>query len=322
MASFEKRKDGRWRVFVARAGVRRSKILPTKQAAKDWAARQEYLILNAKPEKPGGIPFSDVLDRYASEVSPTKRGERWELLRLARFQKEEIAQKNIGDLTPADLAAWRDARLSEVSPGTVAREMTLLSGVLSVARKEWGLIEASPMTDVRKPSKPPPRDRIATADEMERLALSAGDDLTTGTARSFHAFLFAVETAMRAGEIVGLTWDRVDLDQRVVKLTQTKNGTAREVPLSSEAVRLLKALPRTDPVFDLTSRQLDALWRKLRDRAAVEDLTFHDSRHIAITRLAGKLEVLELARMVGHRNLSELLTYYNTSAADLAKRLE
>jgi integrase len=194
--------------------------------------------------------------------------------------------------------------------------------VFTVARKEWGLLSVSPMLDVRKPASPEPRDRLATAAEMERLALSAGTDLTNSTARAFHAFLFAVETGMRAGEIIGLVWERVDLDKRVARLAQTKNGTARDVPLSSEAVRLLQALPRDDPVFALSSASLDALWRKLRDRAVVDDLVFHDSRHLAITRLARKLDVLSLAKMIGHRNLSQLQVYFNESAADIAKRLD
>ena len=66
---------------------------------------------------------------------------------------------------------------------------------------------------------------------------------------------------------------------------------------------------------------LDALFRKARDRAMIEGLTFHDSRHEAITRLAGRLDVLELARMVGHRDLRMLMVYYNKTAAELADKL-
>ncbi len=87
-------------------------------------------------------------------------------------------------------------------------------------------------------------------------------------------------------------------------------------------MQLLQDLPRLDPVFGLHSRQLDALFRKLRDRAGVEGLTFHDSRHAAITALAKRLEVLELARMVGHTDLKMLMVYYNESAENLAKRLD
>lgn len=181
------------------------------------------------------------------------------------------------------------------------------------------------MAEVRKPPEPPPRVRRVSAEELERLALSAGSDLTRATARTFHSFLFAIETGMRISEIVGLEWERLDLEDRVAKLAMTKNGTSRDVPLSHEAVRLLEALPsagtKAGGVYQLTAGQVDALWRKLRDRAGIENLHFHDSRHEAITRLEKKLDVLSLARMVGHRNLNELMTYYNESAKDLAKRL-
>lgn len=150
------------------------------------------------------------------------------------------------------------------------REMQLMSSVLNVARREWGLINHNMISDVQKPKKPPPRDRLPTSDEIDRMISVAGEDLTKATARAFHAFRFAMVTAMRAGEIAGLTWDRVDIDRRVARLTHTKNGRPREVPLSSEAVRLLGLLPELDPVFGLSSAQLDVLFRKVRDKAGVE----------------------------------------------------
>lgn len=321
MASFRKLKSGSWRAEVARQGKRKSKSFPTKQAAKEWAARQEYLILS---DEGGGSSetFGSIMDRYAREVSPKKRGQRWEAIRLERFRKDDIAKIAMKDLKASDFASWRDARLKEVAPGSVIREMILLSAVLTTARREWGLIRENPMRDVKKPSSPPSRDRLPTQDELDRLAHVAGGDLTKATARAFHAFLFAMETAMRAGEIVGLTRARVDLERRVASLPMTKNGRGRDVPLSSEAVRLIRALPEGDPVFGLTSRQLDALWRKIRAKAKVDGLTFHDSRHASITALSKKLDVLALARMVGHRDLRQLQAYYNETAEELARRLD
>lgn len=310
----------KYKAQIARHGVRKSKTFATRQTAKDWAARQEYLIINAD-QIATTQTFGAIMDRYAREVSPTKRGARWEMIRLEKLQRDDVAKVQMGDLAPKHIADWRDTRLKEVAPASVIREMQLMSSVLNVARREWGLIKVNPVSDVRKPTKPPARDRLPTEDEIDRLTHSAGSDLSKATARSFHAFLFAIETAMRAGEIVGLEWDKVDLVRRVARLTQTKNGRPREVPLSTEAVRLLEALPHLDPVFGLSSRQHDALFRKLRDRAGVEGLTFHDSRHAAITRLAKKLDVLDLARMVGHTDLKMLMVYYNESAEEMAKRL-
>lgn len=321
MASLRKMPNGNWRAEIVKLGVRRSKVWPTKTAAKEWAAREEYEIANsdsvASQESLGSL-----IERYARERSPQKRGVRWEQIRLNALTREPIAKIRIADLKPSDLSEWRDGRLKTVKPATVLRDMNLLSSVFSVAVKEWGLMPSNPITDVRRPKAPPARDRLATPDEMELLRISAGENLHRATARVFHAFLFSIETAMRAGEIVALEWRHLDLVSRVAHLPMTKNGTARDVPLSSEAVRLILALPRADPVFNLTTVQREALWRKLRDRSGVKGLTFHDGRHIAITRLSKKVDVLALARMVGHRNISQLLTYFNESAADLAKRLD
>lgn len=321
MASIRKLTSGKFRAEVARQGVRSSRVFATKAAAKDWAAREEYLIINAEEIKGQGT-FGDALDRYARERSPLKRGEKWEVIRLEKLQREAIASIRMDALKASDFATWRDRRMTEVAPASVAREMQLMSSVLTVCVKEWGLIGKNPLSDVRKPPKPPSRDRLPTDDEMERLQISAGTDLSNATARAFHAFRFATETALRAGEIVGLRWERIDLDARVAHLPVTKNGTSRDVPLSSAAVALLNELPKLTPVFGLRSDQLDALWRKLRDRAGVEGLTFHDSRAAGTVRLSKKVDVLSLARITGHRDLKMLMVYYRETAADLAKRLD
>ena len=321
MAAFKQLESGKWQVQIFKAGKRTSKSFPTKKAAKDWAAREEYLAVNAEPVG-STMLVKDVFDRYANEVSVLRKGEKWEVVRLNKIGRDEIGDIVISKLRSADIADWRDRRLLEVMPASVAREMNLISGVMTVARKEWGYLSSNPVTDVRKPNKPPPRDRVVTASELEALALSAGSDLQNITARVFHAFLFACETAMRAGEIVVLTWENVDLDRAVAHLPTTKNGYSRDVPLSTEAVRLLKALPEADPVFGLNSSQTESLFRKIRKRAHVEGLVFHDSRRTATTKLATKLDVLKLAKMTGHRDLKILLnTYYKADPADDAKLL-
>ena len=319
MASIRKDR-GKWRAEVYRRGNRRSKSFATKQEARDWAARQEYEMDNSGAIA-ARMTFGEVLARYVEEVSPGKRGYRWEAVKVERLKRDPIWNVRLGDLGAADFTAWRDNRLREVSAATVLREMNFLSAVLTTARRDWGLINANPISDVRRPKPPPPRDRLPTPDEFERLAIAAGDDLGQARARAYHAFLFACETAMRAGEICSLTWDRLDLDKRVARLDRTKNGTARDVPLSTAAVDLIRALPQNDPVFGLSASLCDASFRKLKTLAGVEGLTFHDSRHLAITRLSRKLDVLALARVVGHKNISQLMTYYNEGAEDLAKRL-
>ncbi|MDR2015092.1 MAG: tyrosine-type recombinase/integrase [Azoarcus sp.] len=87
-------------------------------------------------------------------------------------------------------------------------------------------------------------------------------------------------------------------------------------------MRLLGQLPEDGArVFGLSPCQLKANFRKACRRAQIVDLHFHDTRHEAITRLARKLDVLDLARMVGTRELKILMVYYNATPAEIAARL-
>jgi len=313
-----KRTQGGWQAQIARKGIRKAKTFPTKAGAKDWAARQEYLILNGEGEYgPGSV--GDVFNRYAREVSPKKRGARWEQIRLEKISQDKLARIAIRDVRPGDFAEWRDRRLNEVSPSSVNREMTLLSAVMGVASREWGLLPANPLIGVKKPSKPPPRDRLVTDDEVAKL-VKAAPDLTQTTGRAIHAFRFAIETGMRAGEIVGMRPEHIS--GKVAHLPITKNGSSRNVPLSKAALALIDELPACDPVFGLKSAQLDALFRRVRDRVGIEGLTFHDSRHRAATDLSKKLDPFALARVLGHKSMNQTLQYYAATAEDLAARLD
>jgi len=316
MASIRKHGKG-WQAQVAKGGIRKSRKFATRAEARDWAAREEYLITTGQG-KYGPGTLADLFMRYAREVSPSKRGARWEQLRLENLAQDPLGAIAVKDARPGDFADWRDRRLRDVSSGTVNREMNLMSAVLTRARKEWGLIPSNPMTDVSRPKAPPPRERRVSDDEIAALVEVAGTDLRRASARAIHAFRFAIETAMRAGEIVALRPDHIN--GSVAHLPHTKNGTARDVPLSSAALAILAELP-DDRLFNLSSRSLDALFRKARAKAGIQNLTFHDSRHEAITRLSQKLDVLALARMVGHKDIRMLSIYYNESAADLARRL-
>ncbi len=155
------------------------------------------------------------------------------------------------------------------------------------------------------------------------LGYDCNEPPATITARVGAAMLFAIETAMRAGEIVSLTWNHVDTGTRVAHLPKTKNGFSRDVPLSQEAVRIINQVrvDDTESVFNLRSDQVDALFRKAKSRALITDLHFHDTRAEAITRLSKKVDILTLARISGHRDLRKLQIYYRESAAEIAKRL-
>ncbi|MCC4619339.1 tyrosine-type recombinase/integrase [Xanthomonas cassavae CFBP 4642] len=108
--------------------------------------------------------------------------------------------------------------------------MNLLRAVLEVARRDWRWIRENPMRDVRWPKTPKGRARRISNEEVEMLARAFGvwDKLQA-------------ETATRSGEILGLTWPNIHLDAQYVHLPKTKNGDARDVPLSRRACEILRA---------------------------------------------------------------------------------
>lgn len=322
--------NGKWRVFIFKHGIRKTMVFDVKAKATAWAVQAEADIIAGKH---GDIPnktFGQLLEKYRDEVSPSKKGERWERLRINLIMRDEIAKVKLADLRQPDFAAWRDRRLVEVSPASVRREWVLLSSACSTALKEWHWLKDHPMRGVKIPQHGKPRDRTATQDELDRLAVALGyhRDIAPRSvgARVGAAMLFAVESAMRAGEIAALNWKDVHIAKRFLRVAGHEGGgkteaAIRDVPLSPEAIRLLRQAGGESSVFQLTTAQIDANFRKAKKLAGVEGLTFHDLRHTAITRLARKLDVLDLARMVGHRDLRQLMIYYNASAEDMANRL-
>lgn len=317
MASIQKYRKG-WRVFIKRKGISKTATFETKREAQEWATKTEALLLSEMQ----GIrkrPFREFLTRYFDDVLAHKNAP-WEDRLVMRLLKDPIADVVGIDETAA--VAYRDARLKKVQGATVNREMTLLSSVCSIAVREWKWLDKNPFFEVRKPKMNPPRERRITDEEIAILEKAAGYGfpLVLKNQKVIHAFHFAIETAMRANEIASLTWDNIDLEKRTAFLPMTKNGTSRTVPLSRRAVELLEHLPRVGrSVFGIPN--IPATFIRVKSKTDIKDLHFHDTRHEAITRLSKKLDVLALARMVGHKNIKQLMTYYNESPEDIALRL-
>lgn len=318
--------DGKWRHRVMVKGKRTSGTFDTKAAALAWEAEQRTapsskLIATTQT-------CQDAFDRYEREVSKLKKGYRWESLRLAAtgrtvlpaFNDVTLGSIRVADIDATHIAAYRDVRLQTVTGATVDREMTLLSHVFTIARKEWKWISTSPTADVSRPKAAPPRFRRINQEEIDQICVALGwqnKAPVTAQQRVAAAFLFAIETGMRAGEICKLT--KNDVTAPVARVLDPKNGEDRDVAMSSRAVELWKMVPEG---FGITPASLDALFRKARDeRTTIKDLHFHDTRHEAITRLSKKLHVLALARMVGHKDIKKLMIYYNESAEDIASLL-
>lgn len=329
MATFRKRGDS-WRAEVAKSGVRESRTFSTKREAQEWATAREAEISSVSVSGIKPALLSKVLTRYRDEIAINNKGSRWEAVRINKFLKDEpeLCAKHMHQVKPSDLAAWRDRRGQVVQQASVRRDIALLRTVWRYARLEWGNVKEDPWKQIHIPPKGKNRERIYTQGEIDRIAAALGyadgSPIENTRQQTAVAFLLAIETAMRSGELLSLHWSDVDLQGRVAHLRDTKNGDRRDVPLSSRAVELIRALEGVDDekLFTLTDGLRDAYFRQGKALAQVTGATFHDGRATALTRLSKKLSVLELARMVGHRDPRSLMIYYRESAADIAKKLD
>ncbi len=375
MATIRKRGQHQWEAQIRRRGYpAQSKTFNTKAEAEAWAKMNESEMSRgiwvSRGEAEATTLF-EALIRYETEIVPAKKGAAQEGSMLRTIKAVDLAKRPLAGIRGADVARLRDEWLKDYKPATVLRRLAVLSHVFNIARKEWGMESLSnPVELVRKPQPNNARTRrIATGDlghdaqcsevgesdrgpqdgELERAVAASGSALLPSI------IWLAVETAMRRGEIVTLRWEHIDLNRRVAHLPSTKNGSTRDVPLSSRAVAVLKALKdvgddswdesgdseeaNVGRVFRIRSDAVTRAFERAVSRARklyikeckaakqrpdgkfLTDLRFHDLRHEAISRLASIFPMHELTKITGHKDPRMLMRYYHPRAEDLAKRL-
>ena len=356
MASIRQR-DGRWQARITLQGFPPiAKTFSNKADAQAWGKITESEMIRGifiRRSDAERTTLYEALERYEREVTPGKRGANTELPRIAKWKCHKLAKHSLAALRPSDFASYRDTRINAgAAPSTARLELAIISHLFNVARKEWGFEGLSnPIESIRMPKVNNARDRLFNHGEEQLLlaVLSPSTRLANGQyppdCRNSLLKPFvqlALETAMRRGELLSLTWENTDLDRRVAHLPLTKNGQKRDVPLSTKAVAILNSLPapKHGEVFKLTAnaamlgfnRAIERAKRKYKlecaktgtpiDTQVFNDLHFHDLRHIAVTRLAEKLpNIVELAAVSGHTDVRMLKRYYHPRAEDLAKKL-
>ena len=331
MASIRPHRD-RWRAFVEVGARKESRVFPTQREARAWASAREVELRQEQRADPGELhTVRLMLERYKAEVSVRKRGERAEGLRIDAFLRDSgLAERRLCDVDTPDIARWRDQRLAEATPATVQRDINWLRNAWNVAREEWKWTSAKPFEGLRMPGQNPARTRRISPAEVKllcrHLSYRTGKAPETKLQEVALAFLVALHSGMRAGEILSLGRSTLDLQRRVARIVQHKTahltGRPREVPLTRAAVRLLRPVASRERCFTLSAASLDALFRKTRDKLLLADLHFHDTRGEALTRLSRRVDVLTLTRISGHKDLRTLQAhYYRETAEQVAARL-
>lgn len=311
MANISKR-GRRWRAEVCVDRSRRARTFDTKREAQAWATEQEDSGLPARKT------LAEALARYRP-IAESHKGAQSELSRLKSLGESKLAKTYLERLSATVVAEWRDERLKDVAPVSVRREMIILSAVLRLCRMEWGWMRNNPLTGVTRPQTSAPR-RRGMPDASIKAVCAALADMRQGP-QVDQMLTVSLETAMRLSEITGLRW--VDVSEKHVRLSETKNGDQRFVPLSPTARTIIDKRRGMDDesVFTLAPDVASKTFQRAVRAAGLIDVHFHDARSEAITRLSKKLDILQLAKMIGHRDLDSLMIYYAESPDDIADRL-
>jgi len=323
-----RRRSGGYNVQIRKQGYSNiTKTFSSITTARKWAAGVEAdMERRLYIEVSDSITLLHLLTRYENDVIPLHKGGRVEGYRL-RSLKKHLGHLRLIHLSPHEVSKYRDIRLQIVSPASLKRELVILSRVLTIAAKDWGIcIPKNPIPLVSLPKVDKGRTRRLEKGEQECLI----DDSEMG-----RIITLALETAMRRGEILNIKKSHINFSLCTLLIPTTKTDQPRTIPLSSTAISVLRSQLRTserlsggvislheEPLFTYSARGVSGAFLKRCRRSGIEDLHFHDLRHEATSRLFEKgLNPVEVATITGHKDTRMLMRYTHLRAENLVERL-
>jgi integrase len=321
-----RRRGAKWQVQFRRVGFHSvSRSFNVLKDAHAWARLMEVQAdrrdLPNDPRALQQATLGQLVERYRDTVSSKKRGHEVERTVLTAFLRHPICRKRLSDIGPEDFAEYRDERLKNIKPSTLKREFSSLHNLFAVAKDEWGLpLRENPLDKVRVNSTSANRERRLKDEELHKLLVAASSCRNRLIAP---IILLAIETAMRRGEIINLRWEHVQKHTSSMLIPHTKNGHPRSIPLTDSVIEILSGVPQHEArVFPISANAFRLAWERLKTRAGVIDLRFHDLRHEAISRFFEKgLNVPEVALISGHRDPRMLFRYTHPKPQAVVEKL-
>jgi integrase len=326
MASIRKRGE-KYEVQIRRLGLRHiSKSFHRLDDARTWARHMEVradcsdLPSDARVLKE--LTLGQLVIRYRDTISKQKRSWESENCVLTAFSRHPICSKRLVDLHPADFAQYRDERLRRIKPASLKRQLAPIHNLFEIARTHWDLpIRENPLDKLNFNAPDRSRERRLQPGEEAKIIKAAA---SCRNKMMVSIISFALETGMRRGEILAVRRDHVDLTRRALLIPEAKNGQARTIPLTKKATAILRR--QKDAVdarlFTITANAVRLNWQRLRRRAGVSNLHFHDLRHEAISRFFEKgLTIPEVALISGHKDMRMLLRYAHPIRLEIIRKL-
>jgi integrase len=250
--------------------------------------------------------FKELMDRFDREHL-VKLASRKTCQVFVKHFREFFGDRTLAEISPKLIVEYKSRRYGAgVQPATINRELTCLRTAFSLAKREWEWCRENPVSRVSMEKGVTKRDRWLNEDEETRLLAVCPSWLSD-------LVVFALNTGMRLGEILALTWKGVDLFRSTVTVFRSKNGERRTIPLNQTVGALLKEKGKarhlnTALVFPsrtgtpVDPNHLRRAFRLAMSRAELQDFHFHDLRHTFATRLVQSgVDLYKVQRLLGHK---------------------
>ncbi|MBS0606435.1 MAG: site-specific integrase [Verrucomicrobia bacterium] len=313
----------------------------SKTLAKKWKRDMESAIEHDRYEFTNPATkhtLADLIGLYIERVLPGKPRNAKNVFRHLMWWKEELGHLLLAQVRPSLIAEKRDELLSGLikggklrSPTTVVRYLSSLSHVFTKAVKEWEWMRENPVFKIEKPKQAQGRKRVLTEEEQQRLLQECQE---SGSKDLFLIVALALGTGMRKGEIMGLRWKNVQLEEPTgtIVLEKTKNGRSRSVLITGLLLGLLQKrhkLQRADslvfpsPNYPNQPVDIRSAWEKALQKAGIEGFVFHGLRHQAASQAATiENSPLVIGEMLGHQTLQMTRHYVHLPSAHMQTMVE
>lgn len=332
----------RWYIiFCDEKGKRKEKVVRNAKSRQDAVIaleheRQQAFLRQYQPEKAkAAITFKEFSKEYIENYAkPKKRSWVTDQSFLRAHLIPFFGDMELSEITPLHVNRYMVQRQKEgVKSSTINLELAIMRKILNVAI-DWGYeVEVNPIK--RKnflPEEGGRRERVLTEEEEERLFQTSPDHLKP-------ILICALATGMRKSEITSLKWESVNLEkgQIIVRAELSKSRQQRTIPINETLLPELKRLKRLNVgVSEFVFLYFDPHLKKMRqvgeirfafdksvERAKIKDLTFHDLRHTAGSRmLANGVDAVTVKNILGHKHLQTTEIYLHSSTEQMKKAVE
>lgn len=304
-------------------GKRRWKSFPipkyNKTDAKDYEAKisrdkfEENLLGVQKPKE---IKFEVFAEEYlkSSEAKSNPKTHQQNILAVNHFLPF-LKGKWMHEITEQDMEKVIIHRLQvdNVKPSSINRNLTVLKAMFNIAEK-YGNLQHNNLRELKKLKEDPGRIRFLSKSEINALIgeCAAVPYLYTIVA-------IALNTGMRRGEILTLTWQQVDLEHKYIHIIKSKTNTRRDIPINDFLLDVLKKWKEQAKYPNDNEKLFNILdpkkaFHSAMDRAQIKDFRFHDLRHTFASHLVMEgVDLTTVSRLLGHSTITTTMRYAHLS---------